>query len=66
LDFVKPFDAAKVDDDPDNYYMEREWRVPRNIKFELRDVERIIIPRKYSDAFHADLPEYRGQLHFPD
>jgi hypothetical protein len=28
LPYVKPFDEGKADDDPDNYYMEREWRTP--------------------------------------
>jgi hypothetical protein len=66
IEFIKCFDALKEEDDPENYYMEREWRVPRNIQFKLSDVERIIIPRKFVAAFRADVPDYNGQLHFVD
>jgi hypothetical protein len=66
FDFIKCFDASKAEDDPDNYYMEREWRLPRNLNFDLKDVERIIMPRKFASTFRADLPGYNGQLHFVD
>jgi hypothetical protein len=66
FDFIKCFDASKAEDDPDNYYMEREWRLPKNLKFDLKDVERIIMPRKFATAFRADLPGYNAQLHFVD
>lgn len=31
VDFIKCFDASKPEDDLENFYMEREWRVPQNI-----------------------------------
>ena len=66
LDFLKCFDATKAEDDPDNYYMEREWRVPQNIKFELKDVARIIIPSRFAEVFRKDLPAYVGAVDFSD
>jgi|SRR5271166_952856 len=66
FEFLKCFDSSKAEDDPDNYYMEREWRIPRNIQFKLSDVERVIIPRQFAVAFRRDLPEYVGQIHFVD
>src|ERR1035438_5309632 len=39
--YLKFFDESKVDDDPDNYYMEREWRVLGNVQFTLEDVARV-------------------------
>jgi hypothetical protein len=66
VDFIKCFDATKAEDDPDNYYMEREWRVPQNIQFTLADVERVIIPRYFAEAFRTDLPQYMGQIHFAE
>jgi hypothetical protein len=62
--FVKFFDEGKADSDPDNYYMEREWRVLGNVRFKLDEVSRVIIPRPFAARFRRELPEYCGQLTF--
>jgi len=64
--FAKYFDAARADEEPDNFYMEREWRVLGNVGFELKDVYRIILPRHYSERLRTDLPTYVGQVTFPE
>ena len=64
--FVKGFDSSLAEADPDNYYMEREWRVMGNVQFELHEVERIILPRAYSVRVRLDIPAFFGQLHFAD
>jgi len=64
FDFIKCYDATLPENHLENYYMEREWRVPKNISFKLNDIERVIIPRKFADAFRKDIPEYNGQLNF--
>jgi len=64
LSYLKFFDHKKSDDDPDNYYMEREWRVIGNLNFSISDIQRVILPKQYSDKFHADVPEYSGDLIF--
>jgi hypothetical protein len=64
--YVKSFDATMADDDPDNYYMEREWRIIGNFQFSLEDVHRIILPKAYASRFRADMPEYYGQIHYSD
>ncbi len=64
--FVKCFDAKKDLFDDSNYYMEREWRVASNVKFQLEDVSRVFFPEKYSKRFRADLPAYAGQVSFID
>jgi hypothetical protein len=66
LDFLKCFDAAKAEDDPNNFYMEREWRVPQNIHFTLSDVERVIMPRYFAKDFRRELPQYIGQITFAE
>ena len=64
--FVKFFDHSVSDDDPSNFYLEREWRVVGNVKFALGDVQRVILPQGYSRRLRADVPEYFGQLTFSD
>jgi hypothetical protein len=64
--FVKGFDSTLAEDDPNNYYMEREWRVIGNIKFALTDIERVIFPRDYASRFRKDFPDYAGEVFFAD
>jgi len=42
---VKFFDESL--DDPENFHMERQWRVVGNVNFELSDIRRLIIPEKF-------------------
>jgi hypothetical protein len=56
----------KTEDDPENFYMEREWRSLRNIHFEIDDIHRIILPRSFSKRFRNDVPEYFGEITFSD
>lgn len=64
--FLKMFDDTTTDEDPENFYMEREWRVLGDINFELQDVYRVFLPRSYAERFREDLPEYAGQVTFVD
>lgn len=61
FEYIKIFDETLSDDDPDNYYMEREWRCTHNIKFKLSDIQKIYLKNKrYKDEFTEYFPEYRG------
>jgi hypothetical protein len=64
--YFKFFDSDLAEDHPDNYYMEREWRVVGAISFAVHDVERIIIPRGFAQRVRTDLPSYFGQISFTD
>lgn len=64
--FVKFFDDSLSDGDPENYYMEREWRVLGNVKFDLGDVRRLIVPETWAERLRQDIPQYSGQLTFVD
>ncbi len=64
--FLKFFDDAKSDEDPENYYMEREWRMLGNLNFKLDDVRRVILPESYATPLRKDVPDYAGQLTFVD
>ena len=65
LSNIKFFDNV-TDDDEKNFYMEREWRSPYYIHFEIEDIQRIILPDSYSKKFRYDVPEYVGQITFSD
>lgn len=62
--FLKFFDDSTSDEDPENFYMEREWRVLGDIPFELEDVYRVILPRSYAERLREDMPDYTGQVTF--
>lgn len=64
--FMKFFDAGKNEEDPDNYYMEREWRKWGNLQFTLEDVSRVILPKDYAARFRKDVPDYIGQITFSE
>ncbi|MEZ8695126.1 abortive infection system antitoxin AbiGi family protein [Vibrio splendidus] len=64
--YFKFFDHRKADDDPDNYYFEREWRIVGNLKFEIDDVKTVLIPSQYSRMFRDRFPQYVGQIVFTD
>lgn len=64
--YFKFFDHRKADDDPDNYYFEREWRIVGNLRFTLDDVKTVLIPSEFSRAFRERFPEYVGQVVFTD
>jgi hypothetical protein len=63
--FIKFFDDAAGEEDANNFYMEREWRVLGNVRFELGDVYRVILPERYAERFRQDLPDYSAHLTHP-
>jgi len=60
--FIKFFDSEKEDDDPDNYYMEREWRGLDCIEFNVQDISRIILPSTFIKRFFQDVPDYNAHV----
>lgn len=66
LCFIKLFDDALPDNDPANFYMEREWRVPGSVAFGLADIHRVIFPKEVAERFRRDLPDYFGQIQFAE
>lgn len=64
FEYIKVFDESLPDDDPDNYYMEREWRCTHNIKFGLSDIKKVYLKNeKYIDDFLIYFPEYKGDFY---
>jgi hypothetical protein len=64
--FIKPFDSLKAETDPENFYMEREWRLLGWLQFNSTDVHRVILPESFARRFRGDMPEYFGQLSFAE
>ena len=62
--YLKFFDSSKSEDDPENYYMEREWRKIGNLQFNIADVRRVFLPEQYAGNFRKDVPAFLGQLTF--
>jgi hypothetical protein len=64
FNFVKFYDEGLPADHPENYYMEREWRIFGNLVFGLGDVRRVIFPVHFARRFRDDLPDYFGEIIF--
>jgi len=64
--FLKFFNHNLSDEHKENYYFEREWRVVGRIQFNMEDVRRVLIPKRYSRRFRDDCPNYCGQVTFID
>lgn len=54
--YVKCFDSGLPDDDDRNFYLEREWRVPRRIDFTLDDVAFVVVPRAFVSRLRGEFP----------
>ena len=64
LSYLKFFDPRLYDDDKRNFYMEREWRVMRPVRFGLIDVARVIVPVRFARRFRDNFPRYDGEVVF--
>jgi hypothetical protein len=64
--FIKLFDHNLNDENPDNYYFEREWRVIGDVNFRIDNLKRVLIPESFSKQFREDYPDYYGQVTFTD
>jgi hypothetical protein len=62
--FMRGFDDTKSDEDPANFYMEREWRMLGNLRFTISDVARILLPESYANRLRVDVPQYCSQVTF--
>jgi hypothetical protein len=54
---LKFFDPSLPADHPDNYYMEREWRISGHLHFGISDIQRVLVPAAYASKLIAEIPE---------
>lgn len=62
LAYVKFFDPALSEADPDNYYMEREWRSTTAIPFTITDVTTLYVPDGFARTVAVELPAFTGRV----
>ena len=62
--YVKYVDAPLKDDDPKNFYMEREWRVLRRVNFQRSDISRVLLPEPFAKRFRSDFPDFAAEVLF--
>lgn len=64
LAYIKVFDETLDDDDPDNYYMEREWRSIGSVDFSVGNIEKVYLPSaEFVDRFKKVFPMYNGEFY---
>lgn len=57
LAFLKQFDVGLADDDPRNYYMEREWRMFGDLDLSV-SLKKVVVGKGYGEKFKKRFPEY--------
>ncbi len=60
LAFIKPFNSTLAPNDPNNFYMEREWRKFGNLCFDAADVRHVIVEESFVTRARQDLPKLSG------
>lgn len=59
--YTKLFDETLSQDDENNYYMEREWRILSSVEFDLDNIDKIYLPSKeYEKYFMNEFADYKG------
>ena len=62
LAFVKPFNSELTDQDPNNFYLEREWRRFGNLRFQSNDISSVLVQSAYVDRLKNDRPTYSEKV----
>ncbi len=63
LAFIKPFNADLPLDDPNNFYLEREWRRYGNLHFQQQNIARVFVSPDYLHRLVTDRPAYAAKAY---
>ena len=62
LAYIKPFNSELADNDPNNFYSEREWRKFGNLLFQPGEVIRVLAAPDYVERLKRDRPAYADKI----
>lgn len=62
LAFIKPFNSELPDHDPNNFYLEREWRRFGNLRFQPSEVSSILVASNYVHRLRNDRRSYSDKV----
>lgn len=62
LAYIKPFNSELADDDPNNFYSEREWRKFGNLLFQPPEVIRVLAAPDYVKRLKRERPAYADRV----
>jgi hypothetical protein len=62
LAYIKPFNSELAEDNPNNFYSEREWRKFGNLLFQPVEVMRVLVAPEYVDRLAKDRPAYAAKI----
>ena len=62
LAYIKAFNSELADDDPNNFYLEREWRKFGNLRFQPRDVASVVVSPNYVERLKSERPIYANKV----
>ena len=62
LAYIKPFNADLPDDHPDNFYMEREWRLLGQWPFDIADIVHVHLAPAFRSAVEAEFPTLADRI----
>lgn len=61
--YIKVFDETLTDNDPENYYMEREWRSIKSVDFTITDIQKVYLPTQhFKNCFLEEFPNFTGDF----
>lgn len=62
LSFLKPFNSELDVDDPENFYMEREWRKYGKLMFSPEDVVAVVVANGFGPLMTEAFPKYAHKI----
>lgn len=60
--FIKVFDSSLVEDAPNNFYMEREWRMWGNLQFRVDEVANVIVHEDFVERLANERRDYADKI----